>query len=63
MFHGKIVIIAKIQLVVEIKIIIINVNVADVNVTTRSKATEEHVFKDRERRKAKSVVDWKNKNG
>jgi hypothetical protein len=34
------------------------VNVVDVNVTTRSKATEEHVFKDKEPRKAKSVVDW-----
>jgi hypothetical protein len=30
----------------------------DVNVTTRSKAIEKHVFKDREPRKAKSVVDW-----
>ncbi len=30
----------------------------DVNVTTRSKAIEDHVFKDRKPRKAKSVVDW-----
>jgi hypothetical protein len=30
----------------------------DVNVTTRSKATKEHVFKDNELRKTKSVVDW-----
>jgi hypothetical protein len=30
----------------------------DVNVTTRSKVVEEHVFKDKEPRKAKSVVDW-----
>jgi hypothetical protein len=29
----------------------------DVNVTTRSKVTEEHVFKDRELRKTKSVAD------
>jgi hypothetical protein len=34
------------------------VNVVDVNVTTRSKATEKQVFKDREPRKAKSVTDW-----
>jgi hypothetical protein len=33
------------------------VNVVDVNVTTRSKVTKEHVFKDRKPRKAKSVVD------
>jgi hypothetical protein len=30
----------------------------DVNVTTRSKVTKEHVFMDREIRKAKNVVDW-----
>jgi hypothetical protein len=34
------------------------VNVVDVNVTTRIKATKEQVFKDRELRKAKSVVEW-----
>jgi hypothetical protein len=33
------------------------VNVEDVNVTTRSKVTKELVFKDRELRKTKSVVD------
>jgi hypothetical protein len=33
------------------------VNVVDDNVTTRSKVIEEPVFKDREWRKAKSVVD------
>jgi len=33
------------------------VNVVDVNVTTRSKLTEEHEFKDRELRKAKNVTD------
>jgi hypothetical protein len=58
MFHGKFVTVAEVQHVVEIKIIIINVNVVDVNVTTRSKATKEHVFKDRELRKIKSDVDW-----
>jgi hypothetical protein len=30
----------------------------DVNVTIRSKVTKEHVFKDNELRKTKSVVDW-----
>jgi hypothetical protein len=34
------------------------VNVVDVNVTTRNKVTKEHVFKDRESKKAKSVFDW-----
>jgi hypothetical protein len=31
--------------------------VVDVNVTTRNKAIEEHVIKDREPKKAKNVVD------
>jgi hypothetical protein len=44
---------------VEIQTIITNVNVVDVNVTTWSKATEEQVFKDKEPRKVKSIVDWK----
>jgi hypothetical protein len=35
-----------------------NVNVVDVNVTTKIKITKEHMFKDREPRKAKSVVKW-----
>jgi hypothetical protein len=34
------------------------VNVVDVNITTRSKVIEEYVFKDKEPRKAKSVVNW-----
>jgi hypothetical protein len=33
------------------------VNVVDVNVIVRSKVTEEQMFKDKELRKAKSVVD------
>jgi hypothetical protein len=41
MFHGKFVIVSKVQLVVEIQIVITNVNVVDVNVTTRNKAIEE----------------------
>jgi hypothetical protein len=34
------------------------VSVVDVNVTETNKAIEEQVFKDREPRKAKSVIDW-----
>jgi hypothetical protein len=30
----------------------------DVNVTTRSKAIEKQMFKDREPRKSNNVVDW-----
>jgi hypothetical protein len=37
--------------------IIANVNVVDVNVTIRSKVIEEQMFRDRELRKTKSVVD------
>ncbi len=62
MFHAKSMTITKVQLVTKIKIVTTNVNVVDVNVTTRSKATEEHVFKDGELRKAKSVVEWGKKN-
>jgi hypothetical protein len=36
-------------------------DVVDVNVTTRSKVTEEEVFKDREPRNANNVVDWETK--
>jgi hypothetical protein len=61
MFHGKFVTIAKVQLVTETKTIIMNVNVVDVNVTIRSKVIEKQVFKDREPRKAKSVIDWEKK--
>ncbi len=57
MFQGKFVTIAKVQLVAETQTIITDVNVVDLNATTRSKATKEHVFKDKEPRKAKNVVD------
>jgi len=60
LFHGKSLTIAEVQLVTKIKIVNTDVNVMDVNVTT-SKAIEEHVFKDRKPRKAKSVVDWEKK--
>jgi ribosomal protein L24 len=56
MFHGKSMIVIEVQLV-ETQIVIADVNVVDVNVTTRSKVNEEHVYKDREPRKTKSVVN------
>jgi hypothetical protein len=58
MFHGKFVTLVEVQPIVEIKIIIANVNVVDVNVTIISKTIEEHVFKDRKPRKTKNVVGW-----
>jgi hypothetical protein len=50
-------IVAKVQPIVETQTIIIDVNVVDVDVTTRSKATKKQVLKDREPRKIKSVID------
>jgi hypothetical protein len=41
MFHGKFVTMTEVQLVAETQTIIANVNVVDVNVTTRSKVFEE----------------------
>jgi hypothetical protein len=41
MFHGKYVIVAKVQPIVETQKFIANVNVVDVNVTTRSRVTKE----------------------
>jgi hypothetical protein len=58
MFHGKYDIIAEEQHVAETQTIIADVNVVDVNVTTRSKVIEEHVFKDKNPRKIKNVTDW-----
>ncbi len=40
MFHGKSIIVIEVQPVVEIQTITIDVNVVDVNVTTRSKSTK-----------------------
>jgi phosphopantothenate synthetase len=57
MFHGKSVVVTKVQPIAETQIITTNVNVVDVNVTTRSKVIEEHVFKDREPRKINSVTN------
>jgi hypothetical protein len=58
MFHGKYVKVVEVQLVAKTQTIIVDVNVVDVNVTTRSKVTEKHVFKDREPRKVMSVANW-----
>ncbi len=49
--------VVEVQLVIETQIVIVDVNVVDVIVTTRSKVTKEQVFKHREPKKAKSVVD------
>jgi hypothetical protein len=57
MFHGKFVVVAEVQLIVETQTITINVNVVDVNVTIRSKVIKEQVFKDKEPRKTKSVAN------
>jgi hypothetical protein len=43
---------------VEIKTVITLVNMVDVNVTTQSKTSEEHVFKDQKPRKNKSAANW-----
>jgi len=51
MFNGKSMTRTKVQHVVETQIVIMDVNVVDVNATTRSKVTEEQVFKDKEPRK------------
>jgi hypothetical protein len=47
MFLGKFVIVVKVQLVAKTQIVTTNVNMVDVNVTTRNKITEEQVFNDR----------------
>jgi len=57
MFHGKFVIVVEVQPIVKVKTIIADVNVVDVNVTMKSKATKEHVFKDRKPRKTNSAID------
>jgi hypothetical protein len=57
MFDGKCVTVIEVQLVAKTQTIATNVNVVDVNVTIISKVTREQMFKDREPRKTKSVVD------
>ncbi len=51
-------IVTKVQLVVETQTIIVDVNVVDVNLSTKSKVIVEQLFKDREPRKTKHVADW-----
>ncbi len=58
MFHGTSITIAKVQPFVETQTIIADVNVVDVNVTTRSKVTKKQVFKDKKPRKEKTFSDW-----
>jgi hypothetical protein len=60
MFHGKYVTIVEVQFVVEIQTVITYVNVVDVYVTKKSKAIEDHVFKDREPKKAKNASNLEN---
>jgi hypothetical protein len=50
-------VVAKVQHVAETQTVTAYVNVVDVNVTTRSKTIEEHVFKDRKLRKENSVAN------
>ncbi len=57
MFHGKFVAITEVQHIVQTQTVIVDLNVEDFNVTTRSKVIKEQVFKDRNPRKVKSVVD------
>jgi hypothetical protein len=54
---GKFVVVAKVQPIAKTQTYTINVNVVDVNVTTKNKTTEKQVFKARKPRKVKSVVD------
>jgi hypothetical protein len=58
MFHGKSMIITKVQHVAKTQTIITYVNVVDTNATTRSKITGKQVFKDRKPRKVKNVINW-----
>jgi alpha-acetolactate decarboxylase len=62
MFHGKYVVVAKVQPIIEPQTITADVNVVDVNVTTRSKVTKEHVLKDKEPRNAKVLLTKRKKN-
>jgi hypothetical protein len=58
MFHGKFMAIVEVKHVAKTQIITIDVDVVDVNVTTKCKTNKEHVFKDKELRKTKSAIDW-----
>jgi hypothetical protein len=58
MFQGKNASSSEGKSIVEIKTIIANVNVIDVNVVTISKIIKDQVFEEREPRKNKNIVDW-----
>jgi hypothetical protein len=58
MFQGKNASSSEGKSIVEIKTIIANVNVIDVNVVTISKIIKDHVFEERKPRKNKNFVDW-----
>jgi len=51
LFHGKYVVVAKVQPNAKTQIVTMNVNVMDVNVTIKSKVIEEQVFKDRAKKR------------
>jgi hypothetical protein len=57
MFHGKSMAVTKVQLIAETQIVTTDVNVVDVNATTRSEVIKKHVFKDKKPRKAKNVTN------
>jgi hypothetical protein len=61
MFHGKFMIVIKVQPIAKTQTFIIDVNVVDINGTRRSKTTKEQVFKDKEPKKTKSVINWEEK--
>ncbi len=63
MFHGKSMVVAKVQPVAKAKIIITNVNVVDVNVTTRNKVTKEQVSKHKEPKKQQMLLIGRKNNG
>jgi hypothetical protein len=62
-FHGKFMTIAKVQPIAETQIIITNVNVVDVNVTTRSKVIEDMCSNINSKEKQKMLLNGRKKNG
>jgi hypothetical protein len=63
MFHGKYVIVAEVQFVVETQTIIEDVNVVDVNVTTRSTITKKRCLRIESQEKHRVLLIGKKKNG
>jgi hypothetical protein len=57
MFNGESVIVTKVQPIAETQIVIADVKVVDVNVTTRNKLIQKQVFKDKKPKKVKIVVN------